>query len=96
MSRPGFQNPHFKPHRDLGTMSKTDAEYNILKQKVLDYLKHEDREKQSTVTTAELRRLDNDFATGDIENDANAFDRERLFSQISSDLGLTPLVIPDP
>ena len=95
MSRPGFQNPHFKPHHDLGAMSKSDAKYNLLKDKIVTYLKHADREKQPVVTADELRALDPDFAAGDIENDADALDRERLFGQICWDLGLTPTVIPE-
>jgi hypothetical protein len=86
--RPGFQNPHFKPHRDLGTMSKTDAQYDALKAKIRDYLKHADREGRPTVLTTELRALDPDFAAGNR-------DRERLFAQLSWDLGLTPTEVPD-
>ena len=83
MTKPGFQNPHFRPHHDLGANSKSDAQWLALKDKVESYLKHVDRLKRSTVTTEELRALD------------PAFRNDRLWNQISHDLNLTPTMIPD-
>ena len=83
MSRPGYENPHYKPHRDLGEASKTDAEFATLQTTVTDYLQHADREGQATVTTAELRALDSDF------------DDDRLWNQIAFALDLTPTAVPD-
>ena len=77
MSSPGFQNPRYKPHHDLGTKSKTDLQYQVLKDKIISYLASEACLKMPAVLTADLRALDSEFATGDA-------DRDRLFNQLTA------------
>ncbi len=80
MSQQGFINPEYKPHKDLGAVTFTDAEWDTLKAKVTTFLT--DNADKATLTVADARKVD------------DAFLDDRVWNQAAGELGLSEIVVP--